>query len=206
MRESRFPVEQIVAVLRQVEMGMSVAEEIRQFNISEQTFYRWKKANGGLQPDQACELKQLQEENGRLKKLVAELSLDKVILQDIAAKSVWSSPCWQASLGLSDDDSLRRCVRPLASEALLHSGHDEFRAQRSYQVGRAQVPAFLPRLAPRQSTVSSSCVWSLANAVGCRSVKHRIDTAIGGARSDKNEPGALCSAMFPINQRKKPRN
>ena len=86
MRESRFPVEQIVAVLRQVEMGMSVADEIRQFNISGQTFYRWKKANGGLQPDQACELKQLEEENVLLQNLVAELSLDKLILQDHVCK------------------------------------------------------------------------------------------------------------------------
>jgi putative transposase len=87
VRKSRFSVEQIVAVLRQVEMGMPIADVTRQLGISEQTFYRWKKAYGGLQPDQARELKQLQEENARLKKLVADLSLDKVILQDIAAKS-----------------------------------------------------------------------------------------------------------------------
>lgn len=91
MRKSRFSVEQIVAVLRQVEMGMAIADVTRQLGISEQTFYRWKKAYGGLQPDQARELKQLQEENARLKKLVADLSLDKVILQDIASKK-WGGP------------------------------------------------------------------------------------------------------------------
>ncbi len=91
MRKSRFSVEQIVAVLKQVEMGMPVADVTRQLGISEQTFYRWKKAYGGLQPDQARELKQLQEENARLKRLVAELSLDKAILQDIAAKK-WGGP------------------------------------------------------------------------------------------------------------------
>ncbi len=91
MRKSRFSVEQIVAVLKQAEMGMSVADVTRQLGISEQTFYRWKKAYGGLQPDQARELKQLQEENARLKRLVAELSLDKAILQDIAAKK-WGGP------------------------------------------------------------------------------------------------------------------
>ena len=53
MRKSRFSIEQIAAVLRQVEMGMPVADLIRQLGISEQTFYRWKKAYGGLQPDQA---------------------------------------------------------------------------------------------------------------------------------------------------------
>ena len=91
MRKSRFSIEQIVAVLRQVEMGMPIADVVRQLGISEQTFYRWKKAYGGLQPDQARELKQLQEENVRLKRLVAELSLDKVILQDIASKK-WGGP------------------------------------------------------------------------------------------------------------------
>ena len=77
MRKSRFSVEQIVAVLKQAEMGMPVGDLTRQLGISEQTFYRWKKLYSGLQPDQARELKQLQDENARLKKLVAELSLDK---------------------------------------------------------------------------------------------------------------------------------
>jgi len=91
VRRSRFSVEQIVAVLKQVELGMSVADVCRKLGISEQTFYRWKKQYAGLEPDQARELKQLQEENARLKRLVADLSLDKAILQDISAKK-WSGP------------------------------------------------------------------------------------------------------------------
>jgi len=91
VKRSRFSIERIVAALRQAEMGMPVVDLIRQLGISEQTFYRWKKAYGGLQPDQARELKQLQEENARLKKLVAELSLDKAILQDVASKK-WGGP------------------------------------------------------------------------------------------------------------------
>lgn len=91
MKKKRFAVEQIVAVLKQAEMGMSVADVIRQIGISEQTFYRWKKQYSGLQSDQVRELKQLQEENTRLKKLVADLSLDKAILQDINQKK-WSGP------------------------------------------------------------------------------------------------------------------
>jgi putative transposase len=70
---------------------MPVADLIRQVGISEQTFYRWKKQYEGLQSDQVREFKQLQEENGRLKKLVAELSLDKAILQDINGKK-WPGP------------------------------------------------------------------------------------------------------------------
>ncbi|VVD92915.1 transposase [Pandoraea horticolens] len=92
MKRKRFSIEQIVAVLRQAELGMPVADVIRQVGISEQTLYRWKKQYAGMQSDQVRELKQLQEENARLKKLVAELSLDKAILQDVAAKNVWSAP------------------------------------------------------------------------------------------------------------------
>jgi putative transposase len=91
MKRKRFSVEQIVAVLKQAELGMAVADIIRQVGISEQTFYRWKKQYAGMQSDQVRELKQLQDENARLKKLVAELSLDKAILQDVAAKN-WHGP------------------------------------------------------------------------------------------------------------------
>ena len=73
MKRKRFSVEQIVAVLKQAELGMPVADVIRQVGISEQTFYRWKKQYAGLQSDQVREFKQLQDENARLKKLVAEL-------------------------------------------------------------------------------------------------------------------------------------
>lgn len=97
MKRKRFSVEQIVAVLKQAELGMPVAGILRQVGISEQTFYRWKKQYAGLQSDQVRELKQLQDENARLKKLVAELSLDKAILQDVASKNVWSVPDLQDS-------------------------------------------------------------------------------------------------------------
>ena len=91
MKRKRFSVEQIVATLKQIELGMTVAEASRQLGVSEQTIYRWKKLCGGLQSDQVRELKLLQEENVRLKKLVADLSLDKAILQDISAKK-WPGP------------------------------------------------------------------------------------------------------------------
>ena len=91
MKRKRFSVDQIMAVLKQAELGMAVADIIRHVGISEQTFYRWKKLYAGLHSDQVRELKVLQDENGRLKKLVAELSLDKAILQDVAAKN-WRGP------------------------------------------------------------------------------------------------------------------
>ncbi len=91
MKRKRFSVEQIVAVVKQAELGLPVADLIRQVGISEQTFYRWKKQYAGMESDQVRELKQLQDENSRLKKLVAELSLDKAILQDINSKK-WPGP------------------------------------------------------------------------------------------------------------------
>jgi putative transposase len=91
MKRKRFSVEQIVAALKQVELGMPVADLIRRLGISEQTYYRWKKNYAGMQSDQVRELKQLQDENTRLKRLVADLSLDKVILQDINSKK-WPGP------------------------------------------------------------------------------------------------------------------
>src|SRR5689334_8669935 len=87
VKKKRFSVEQIVAVLKQIELGLSVADASRQMGVSEQAVYRWKKVYGGLESDQVRELKQLQDENTRLKRLVADLSLDKVILQDINAKN-----------------------------------------------------------------------------------------------------------------------
>ncbi len=91
MKRKRFSVEQIVTVLKQAEAGMPIADLVRQVGISEQTYYRWKKQYAGLQADQVRELKLLQDENARLKKLVAELSLDKAILQDVNSKK-WPGP------------------------------------------------------------------------------------------------------------------
>ena len=86
MKRKRFSVEQITSVLQQVEGGVAVGEVCRQVGIAEQTFYRWKKAYGGMLPSEARELKQLRDENTKLKRLVADLSLDKVMLQDIVQK------------------------------------------------------------------------------------------------------------------------
>ena len=88
MPKKKFSVEQIVGVLKQAEVGVPVAQLIRKVGISEQTFYRWKKQYVGLEVDQVRLLKQLQEENARLKQLVAELSLDKTMLQDVLRKKL----------------------------------------------------------------------------------------------------------------------
>ena len=88
MKKSRYTEEQIAYALKQAETGVSVSEVIRRMGVSEQTFYRWKKLYGGLGVGELRRLKQLEEENRKLKQLVADLSLDKHILQDVLAKKV----------------------------------------------------------------------------------------------------------------------
>jgi putative transposase len=86
VKKKRFSTEQIAAVLQQAEQGVPVGELCRQVGISEQSFYRWKKVYGGLQPSEVRELKQLRDEVTKLKRLVADLSLDKIMLQDVIQK------------------------------------------------------------------------------------------------------------------------
>ncbi len=86
MKRKRFSVEQITSVLQQVTSGVPVGDVCRQVGISEQTFYRWKKTYGSMLPSEARELKQLRDDNAKLKRLVADLSLDKVMLQDVLQK------------------------------------------------------------------------------------------------------------------------
>jgi len=80
--------EQVVAALQQVESGAKVAEVYRKTGISEVTFYNWKKQYAGLGISELRELRLLRDENGRLKRLVADLSLDRQILQEIVSKKL----------------------------------------------------------------------------------------------------------------------
>ena len=91
MKKKRFSVEQITTVLKQAEAGAPVGDLCRQVGVSEQTFYRWKKSYGGMLPSEARELKQLREENARLKRVVADLTLDKRIL-DKQKCAAWTAP------------------------------------------------------------------------------------------------------------------
>ena len=88
MSKKRFKAEEIVMKLREMEIliskGMDTPEACRNIRISEQTYYRWRRQYGGMKIDQAKRYKELEKENTRLKKLVADLSLDKAILKEVA--------------------------------------------------------------------------------------------------------------------------
>lgn len=88
MKTKRFTERQIAFALRQAESGTPVAEIIRKMRISEVTFYRWKKKYAGLAVAELRRLKQLEDENHRLKRLVADLTLDKQMLQDVLSKKL----------------------------------------------------------------------------------------------------------------------
>lgn len=86
MKKSSFTAEQIAFALKQAETGTSVADIVRKMEISEQTFYRWKRKYSGFLPSELKRLKQLEDENRRLKQMVADLSLDKHMLQEVLSK------------------------------------------------------------------------------------------------------------------------
>jgi putative transposase len=88
VKKSKHTEEQIAFALKQAELGTSVEEVCRKMGISDATFYNWRKKYGGLGPSEVRRLKQLKEENAKLKRLVADLSLDKAMLQDVLAKKV----------------------------------------------------------------------------------------------------------------------
>ena len=88
MKTTKFTDQQIAYALRQAETGTRVGEVCRKMGISEATFYNWKKKYGGLGVSEVRRLKQLEEENSRLKRMVADMSLDKQMLQDVLQKKL----------------------------------------------------------------------------------------------------------------------
>lgn len=86
MRRSRFSEEQIIGILREQEAGLKTAEVCRKHGISDATFYKWKAKYGGLEVSEARRLRALEDENAKLKKLLAEAMLDNAVLKDLASK------------------------------------------------------------------------------------------------------------------------
>jgi putative transposase len=98
MKKSRFSEQQIAFFLKQADDGTSVEEIFRKAGISQQTYYRWRKTYAGLMPSEVRRMKQLEEENARLKRMVADLALDKDMLQDVIRRNIWSAPPLQGPL------------------------------------------------------------------------------------------------------------
>lgn len=88
MKKSRYTKEQIAFALKQIELGTPVSEVRRKMGVSEATIYNWRKKYGGLGPSELKRLKMLEAENARLKRMVADLSLDKAMLQDVLSKKL----------------------------------------------------------------------------------------------------------------------
>ena len=86
MKRSRFSEEQIIGILRQAEAGVRVADLCRQYGISDATFYKWRSKFGGMSVPDAKRLKELETENGRLKKLLAEQVLENEVIKDVLRK------------------------------------------------------------------------------------------------------------------------
>lgn len=92
MKKTRFTETQIISILKQQEAGIPTKEICRQHGISEATFYNWKSRYGGMEASDVKRLKDLEEENSRLKRMFADLSLDNQILKEIFAKKGWALP------------------------------------------------------------------------------------------------------------------
>ena len=86
MKKSRFSEEQIIGILKQAENGRAVSELVRENGITETTFYRWRRKFGGMEVSDARRLKELEEENRKLKRMVADQALDIVVLKDVVTK------------------------------------------------------------------------------------------------------------------------
>jgi putative transposase len=131
MKRSRFSEEQIIAVLKEHEAGFKTADRCRKHGISEQTFYNWNSKYGGLEVSEARRLRALEDENRKLKKLLAETMLDNAMLKDLNAKN-GDARCEAAGC-----DSSLCCVRgePAAGESRKREGGVEVPIEK-YDLGR----------------------------------------------------------------------
>ena len=134
MPMKKYKPEQIVTLLRQIEVeianGKTTPQACRDAQITAQTFYRWRKEFGGLKLDQAKRMKELERENAKLKRLVAELSLEKQILKDVAE----GKALWQQMMAARRRKTLMLCTQ---CHHLLHAGKLPDREYQATSKGRA---------------------------------------------------------------------
>ena len=140
MKRKRFTEEQIIGMLREQEAGAKTGDLARKHGVSEATQYNWKAKFGGMDVSDAKRLKALEDENGKLKRLLADAMLDNTALKDLLSKMY--DPPHLCKGHWADVEQLHKCIRPLASGPLLRPGHDEMRTPRSQQMLRARCPFF----------------------------------------------------------------
>ena len=160
MKASKFSEAQIAFVLKQAEDGTAVAEVCRKAGISEATFYNWRKKYAGLMPSEMKRLRQLEDENAKLKRIVADLSLDKAMLQDVCQKMY--DPPRLCKAQVRSDDSVCITVSGLSrvgcccSQAMMRSaravlnncfGHEPALLHRAYGAPMDRLVITLPNLA-----------------------------------------------------------
>lgn len=157
MKASKFTDAQKAFVIKQGEEGTPVAEVCRKAGISQATYFNWKKKYAGLLPTEMRRLRELEEENGRLKRIVADLTLDREMLQDIVRRNVWSAPSLQGYSGFAWRLTVRVNVSGLSrvgcccSQAMMRSAHAV-----PNKLVRAERPLSATGLTSCRSTVSSS--------------------------------------------------
>ena len=95
MKRSRFSEEQIIGILKEQEAGMPVAKLCRKHGVSDASIYKWKARFGGMDVSEARRLRSLEDENAKLKRMLADAMLDNVALKDLLGKNVWSAPSVQ---------------------------------------------------------------------------------------------------------------
>ena len=159
MKRKRFTEEQIIAVLKEHEAGAKTADLCRKHGISDATFYNWKAKFGGLDVSVAKRLKALEGENAKPKKLLAEADARQRGAEGYAQK-MYGPPRRCKVFRSAAGSSLRKCIRPLASELLLQPGHDEMRAHRSQQMVRAQGARFFDRAYDAPINCSDISPWT----------------------------------------------
>lgn len=188
MKKSRFTEEQIVFALKQAELGTSVPEVCRKLGISDATFYIWRKKYGGISPSELKHMRQLEEENLRLKKLVADLSLDKAMLQDVLAKK---NRRWRACANGSG--TCRHVTGPARDRSVLHyksaaalSATALWRqttVHSACESGKSPKPGFIMATAEFTSCSGGRAGGIITNAF-TGSIANRVCPCVSNARGD----------------------
>ena len=189
MKKSKFTEQQIAFTLRQAETGTKVKDIIRKLGITEQTFYRWKKQYGGLAPSELKKMKQLEEENRRLKHMVADLSLDKAMLQDVIEKHFEAlAEAQSRDLPAAELSSQRASILP----HLTVDSIDPSIPIRSYGLRGTEAENSRYRHGPAAVWISSNTHSAAARGLSCQSEARVSNLSRRGPESPSETTASPC--------------